>query len=274
MVSLKDLGRSLALITGGSSGIGLATARALTSKGCGVILLARDKEKLEKAASGIDGVLGTYVADVSDREAVSRVSKRILGDLGVPNILINSAGIVHPGTLSELTMEQMDPIIDIDLKGTIYVCRTFSPLMEPPGHIVNISSMSGIIGLYGYSAYSAAKFGVRGFSEALRSELKTRGIGVSVVFPPDTDTPQLRGEERYKPEELKALSRTIKPLQPEKVARAVIGAIISGEFLVFPDLSSRAIYYANNIAGPIVRKVIDGRVRRSLKGSKRGDQDG
>ncbi|MBN1389331.1 MAG: SDR family oxidoreductase [Candidatus Thermoplasmatota archaeon] len=274
MVYLKDLGESLALITGGSSGIGLATARMLTSRGCRVILLARDQEKLLNAASGIDGVIGTYVADVSDKEAVSGVSKRIFGDHGVPNILVNSAGIVYPGILSELTMEQIDTIIDIDLKGTIYVCKTFSPMMRPPGHIVNISSMAGIIGLYGYTAYSAAKFGVRGFSEALRMELNTKGIGVSIVFPPDTETPQLRDEELSKPEELKAISNTIRTIQPEKVARAVIGAIISGEFLVFPDASSRATYHANRFAGPIVRKVLDGKVKGSSKDHERGDRAG
>lgn len=274
MVSLKDLGESLALVTGGSSGIGLATARSLAARGCRIILLGRDQEKLEKAASGIDGVIGTYVTDVSDKEAVSEVSRRILEEHGVPNIIINSAGIVHPGPLSELTMEQIDSIIDIDLKGTIYICKTFSPLIKPPGYIVNISSMAGIIGLYGYTAYSAAKFGVRGFSEALRMELNMRGIGVSVVFPPDTDTPQLMGEDLSKPDELKAISKTIRPIQPEKVARAVIGAIISEEFLVFPDAASKATYHANRFAGAIVRKVLDGKVKGTSKEQERGDRAG
>jgi 3-dehydrosphinganine reductase len=130
--------------------------------------------------------------------------------------------------------------------------------------------MAGVIGVYGYTAYSAAKFGVLGFSEALRMELNPRGIGVSVVFPPDTETPQLEFENRTKPEELKGISGTIKPISAEKVASSILGAIVSDEFMIFPDVSSRAAYHANRLVGPIVRKFLDGKVKRT----SRGDDDG
>jgi len=271
MVSLRELGNSLAFITGGSSGIGIATASALASKGCRVIIAARDSERLEAAASDIDGVVDKFVMDVSRWNEVEMVSRRVMEEYGAPNIIINSAGIVHPETLSNLMPEQIDNIIDIDLKGTIYVCKAFSDRIEPPGHIVNISSMAGVIGVYGYTAYSSAKFGVWGFSEALRMEMNPRGIGVSVVFPPDTSTPQLEFENRTKPEELKDIGGMIKPITPEKVARAILSAIVSEEFMVFPDASSKATYHANRMFGPVVRKFLDGKVKGRSKRDEGGD---
>jgi 3-dehydrosphinganine reductase len=270
MVPLRSLGESLALITGGSSGIGLATAKVLSSKGCRIILIARDKEKLQESSSGIDGLIATYNIDVSKWDDVKKTADDIIEKHGSPNILINSAGIVHPGILTDLTQDQIDSIIDIDLKGTINICKAFYDHLIKPGHVVNVSSMAGVIGVYGYTAYSAAKFGVLGFSEALRMELNPRGIGVSVVFPPDTETPQLEFENRTKPEELKGISGTIKPISAEKVASSILGAIVSDEFMIFPDVSSRAAYHANRLVGPIVRKFLDGKVKRT----SRGDDDG
>jgi 3-dehydrosphinganine reductase len=269
MVPLRSLGESLALITGGSSGIGLATAKALSAKGCRIILIARDKEKLQTASKSIDGLTGIYSIDVSNWDDVEKTAKDIFEKYGEPNIIVNSAGVVHPGKLTELTQDQIETIIDIDLKGTINICKAFYAHLSKPGHIVNVSSMAGIIGLYGYTAYSAAKFGVWGFSEALRMELNPKGIGVSVVFPPDTKTPQLEFENRTKPEELQDIAGTIKPISAEKVASSILGAIVSDEFMIFPDVHSRATYHANRLAGPIVRKFLDSKVKRT----SRGDDD-
>ncbi|MGA1792539.1 MAG: SDR family oxidoreductase [Thermoplasmatota archaeon] len=271
MVSLRELGNSLAFITGGSSGIGLATAKILASKGCRIILAARDPVKLKKGRSKIDGVLDTISLDVSCWKEVEAACQRTIETHGVPNIIINSAGIVHPGTLDNLKLDQIDDMIDIDLKGTMYVCRAFGGKMDSPGHIVNISSMAGVIGLYGYTAYSAAKFGIWGFSEALRMEMNPKGIGVSVIFPPDTQTPQLDFENRTKPQELKEISGTISPIPPEKVAKAILSAIVSGEFMVFPDASSRATYHANRMFGPVVRRYLDGKVRGTSNRNEGGN---
>jgi 3-dehydrosphinganine reductase len=160
-------------------------------------------------------------------------------------------------------------MLDIDLLGTINVCKAFSKEMKAPGHIVNISSMAGLVGIYGYTGYSAAKFGVWGFSEALRMEMKNKGVGVSVVFPPDTQTPQLEFENRMKPDELKRISGTIKPIRPEKVASAILKAVVSGDFMVFPGTSSKATYHANRLAGPVVRYFMDGKI----KDAKGGDNN-
>ncbi len=261
MITTRGLSSSTALITGGSSGIGLEIARALSAKGCKVILVARDIEKLKKAASTIDGVIGKYSVDISDVQKVQDLEKKVLSEHGAPNIIINSAGVVYPGKLEHLDISLIDDMIDIDLKGTIYICRYFAGSIKPPGHIVNISSMAGVIGLFGYTGYSAAKFGVWGFSEALRMEMNQKGIGVSVVFPPDTDTPQLEFENRQKPDELRNISSTISPIHPEMVARAVVKGIVEDRFMVFPDMTSKAAYHTNRIAGPAFRAWMNRKAR-------------
>jgi 3-dehydrosphinganine reductase len=269
MVPIRSLGESLSIITGGSSGIGLSTAELLSSRGSRVVLIARDDEKLEKAASSMDGVVGTYSLDVSDWHSVETASSRILEEHGHPNIIINSAGVVYPGRLEDLEISLIDRMVDIDLKGTIHICKAFMGSMAAPGHIVNISSMAGVIGLYGYTGYSAAKFGIRGFSEALRMELESKNIGVSVVFPPDTDTPQLEFENRTKPPELQSISGTITAIPAERVAKAILKGITDNDFLVFPDMSSKAAYHANRLAGPAVRSWMDNKVRKAPKEGKR-----
>ncbi|MGA1848701.1 MAG: SDR family oxidoreductase [Thermoplasmatota archaeon] len=265
MVPLRSLGETLSVITGGSSGIGLSTAELLSSMGSRVVLIARDEEKLENAASTVDGVVGTYSVDISDWPSVESAASRIVREHGPPNILINSAGVVYPGRFADLDISLINRMIDIDLKGTIHICRAFIGSITDPGHIVNISSMAGVIGLYGYTGYSAAKFGIRGFSEALRMELEPRNIGVSVVFPPDTETPQLEFENRTKPPELQRISGTITPISAERVAKAILKGMTDNDFLIFPDISSKAAYHANRLAGPAVRSWMDNKVRKAPK---------
>jgi len=263
MVPLRSLGESLSIITGGSSGIGLSTAELLASRGSKVIIIGRDAGKLENTASSIEGVVDTHSLDVSDWAAVKRAADKIIHDHGPPDIIVNSAGVVYPGRFEEIDISLIDAMIDIDLKGTINVCKSFIVSMTGPGHIVNVSSMAGIMGLYGYTGYSAAKFGIRGFSEALRMELEQKNIGVSVVFPPDTETPQLEFENTRKPSELERISGTISPISPERVAKAILKGITGDSFLIFPDISSKATYHANRLAGPAVRSWMDKRVRKT-----------
>lgn len=272
MVPVRSLGESLSIITGGSSGIGLSTAELLASRGSKVIIMGRDPRKLENAASSIEGVVDIHSLDVSNWTAVKRAAEEMIHDHGPPDIVVNSAGVVYPGRFEEIDISLIDQMIDIDLKGTINVCKSFIGSMTGPGHIVNVSSMAGIIGLYGYTGYSAAKFGIRGFSEALRMELEPKNIGVSVVFPPDTETPQLEFENTMKPSELERISGTIAPITPERVAKAILKGITSDHFLVFPDISSKAAYHANRLAGQAVRSWMDTRVRNAPREGGNGKQ--
>ncbi|MFW3146519.1 MAG: SDR family oxidoreductase [Thermoplasmatota archaeon] len=272
MVRISDFMGKNIFITGGSSGIGLAAAGMFASKGANVVISARNVERLEKAAGSIDGNVHWKCLDVTDWEAVRRTAIELAGEHGRFDVVVNSAGIVHPSVLGELTEEEIRSIIDIDLVGTMAVCKSFMEIMNRPGYMINISSVAGFVGIYGYTAYSAAKFGVWGFSQALRMELEPEGIGVGVVFPPDTDTPQLEFENRTKPDELKAISGKIRSIPPERVAKAIFNGIRKGDFLIFADGSSRSLFHATRIAEPLVRGWMDSRISSASREKGEGKQ--
>jgi 3-dehydrosphinganine reductase len=208
-----DFGGMTALVTGGSSGIGLATARLLSTRGAHVWLVARNEEKLAAALAQLESGrispqqrFGYSVADVGDAEqAASAVAEAEQG-VGLPDLVFNCAGVAHPGYFQELDLEVFRWMMQVNYFGTVYVTKAAVPGMiaRGSGHIVNISSVAGFLGVFGYTAYGASKYAVRGFSEVLRAEMKPHGIRVSVVFPPDCDTPQLAYENQFKPIETKA----------------------------------------------------------------------
>jgi len=190
-------------ITGGSSGIGLAASVLLSSYGANVAIFARNKEKLKKALGQIEAAkksaaqrFAAVSLDVSDNRAVKKAMEKAVKDFGPPDVLVNSAGVAYCNDFEKTSFAKFDEEIRIDLYGVWNMCEALVPVMKArgAGHIVNISSMAGLVGVYGYTAYSAAKFGLIGFSESLRGELKPHGVNVSVLCPPDTDTPQLHEE--------------------------------------------------------------------------------
>lgn len=227
----------VALVTGGSSGIGLATARLLSAEGAHVWLMARNQDRLRSALSQVESArrssgqrCGVVVADVTRVDQVDSAVADVTRACGAPDILISSAGDVYPCLFQDMDMKTLHGIMDVNYYGMVHVTLACLPSMiaRRSGHIVNISSVYGFIGGYGYSAYCASKFAIRGFSNALRAELKPQGIKVSVVFPQDTDTPQLERENRLKSPLLKALNDT-PVMTADAVARAIVRGIAKGQ---------------------------------------------
>jgi 3-dehydrosphinganine reductase len=223
-----------ALITGGSSGIGLATAKQLAQLGCHVWLAARREELLESAVKELEAVrvspeqhFGYSPADLSDSVQAIEVVRQVTDSVGAPHLLVNSAGIVEPGVFTDLRLEDFHRQMEVNFYATLYMVKAVLPgmLEHQTGCIVNVASGAAIAGVFGYTAYSASKFAVRGFSEALRMELKPHGIHVMLVYPPDTDTPQLAYDNLHKPPETKILSAVAKVRSPEAVARDILKGI-------------------------------------------------
>ena len=125
------------------------------------------------------------------------------------------------------------------------------------GYIVNTSSMAGLIGVFGYTDYCASKFALVGFSEALRSELKPHGITVSVLCPPDTDTPGFATENQTKPEETRAISATAKVVSPDAVADELLRGMARERFLIIPGFDSRLGVLAKRFVPGVVQRVMD-----------------
>ncbi len=239
------------LITGGSSGIGLAAAKQLAAAGSHVWLVARRLELLEAALKEVQAarressqVCGIISADVSDSKQSNRIIDTVTRSVGLPDVLINSAGISQPGYVQDLSPEVFERLMQINYLGTVYVTGAVLPGMikRGSGHIINLSSATGFMGIFGYTAYGATKYAVSGYSEALRAEMKKHGIRVSVAFPTDVDTPQLAYEIPFKPAEMIALEGNAKPLSADKVAHIILRQAEKGRYMILPGSDALLFY--------------------------------
>lgn len=266
------------LITGGSSGIGLATARRALARGARVSIVARDVERLAQAEDTLESSAGepTRVcaepADVTDRESIERALGLLIAQLGPVDVLVTCAGGARPGLFEALPAEVFVEQMTLNYLGTVYSVRAVVPAMieRGRGHVMLVSSAAGLVGVYGYSAYVPAKFAVRGFAEALRPELKPHGIVVGCAFPPDTDTPGFAAEEATKPEATKTLSATVRVRSPEDVANSIIRGIERDHLVVCSDTQTALLARGAGLLAPIVRRMMDRHVRRAARsaGSK------
>lgn len=251
------------VITGGSSGIGLSFAKLVAGYGGKATLVARRKSVLEDARASILAAqpraeVGILELDVANANDVAERMDRLLAE-GPIEHLVNNAGIVMPGRFLELPLEQFRKMMDVNFFGTVQMCKAVLPSMVKSrrGHVLNVSSLAGVIGIYGYTPYAASKFALRGFSEALRAEMWPSGVRVSLCLPPDTDTPQLAFENEHKPAETKAIAGTVKTLSPEAVAHSMAEGMARGSFEIYPDVTSRVSALAQGVAPGVVRWFCD-----------------
>ncbi len=262
------------LITGGSSGIGLALAKALSSRGCHVGLLARDKEKLTAALKQVrqsakkdQQRFSTIACDVTDYDAVQKHLRIWIDQYGTPDILVNSAGVTYPGYFQDLDVDIFHWLMNVNYFGTLHVTKALVPemLSRGSGKIVNIASQAGFIGVYGYSGYGASKYAVRGFSDVLRAEMKPHGIQVSIVFPPDTQTPQLDFEKDLKPFETKEIAGNSSVLSAERVAEDILKGLRKNRYMIIPGLEGKVFYRLTNLLGNLTYPLMDWMVRQAQK---------
>lgn len=261
---MTKLAGSHVLITGGSSGIGLATAVLAARGGARVSLVARDERRLADAAARVGPGTVTAAADVTDPAAVTAAIAAATGEHGPVDVLVTSAGTSHPGYFTELDDGVFRAQMDVDYFGTLHAVRAVVPTMTARGrgHLVLVSSTAGLVGVFGYTAYAPAKYAVRGLAETLRPELAPVGITVSCVYPPDTLTPGFEAENALKPPETAAISEAIKPRDAEHVARAVVKGIEKDRLVITADVQTAALTRAAGLLGPYVRTTMDRTVRK------------
>lgn len=264
----------LALVTGGSSGIGFALAKKLVLEGSDVCLLARDFDKLQKAKQTLsdlsvrkDQHIHILSADVTHHESLAHTLSEWTSEFGIPDLLINSAGVVYPGYFQELEVETFHWQMEINYFGTLHVLKCIIPgmIQRGSGTVVNISSLAGFIGIFGYSGYGASKYAVRGLSDVLRAEMKPLGIQVSIVFPPDTETPQLEFDNEHKPIETKILASNSSVLTANQVASAILKGIRKGRYVIIPGLEGKFIYFLIRLFGNLTYPIMDILIRKGQK---------
>jgi len=188
------LTNGVAVVTGAGSGIGRGLARQLAAAGSALALADIDGGGLEQTAASLSqrGVqLSTHIVDVSDESAMKAFAQEVLARHGRVTLLINNAGVALHGWFQEISLDDLRWLMGINFWGVVYGVKYFLPLLkkEPRAHIVNISSVFGIVAPAGQSAYAASKFAVRGFTEALRHELDGSSVFVSCVHPGGIRTP-------------------------------------------------------------------------------------
>ena len=188
-VCRKMLQAKTAVVTGGTRGIGFAIAKKLAGNGANVAVIATrageaaDRAVAELAAAGVTAKL--YLCDIRNAEAVDAAAAEILADFGSVDVLVNNAGITRDNILPGLSAEDIDDVIDVDLKGAIFVTRAFvrSMMRKRSGSIINISSVVGLMGNRGQANYAAAKAGLIGFTKTIAKEYGGRGIRCNAVAP-------------------------------------------------------------------------------------------
>lgn len=188
----------VAVVTGAANGIGAATAALLHALGSEVALVDRDAQGLAAVAASLGGgsTISTQVVDLVEPSAPQQIVEGVLDRHGRATLLINNAGVALAGRFEQVSMDDVDHLLAINLRATLAMSSAFLPHLDRGAHITNLSSLFGIIAPFGNAAYSASKFGVRGFSLALAAELRPRGIGVTAVHPGGIRTAIARNARR------------------------------------------------------------------------------
>lgn len=267
------------VVTGGSSGIGKAAALQAAAAGADVLLVARGRDRLatfgDAKYGGLDqareqvkavakGRVEILSLDVTDRAAVKAAVPALVDTLGGLDVLIHSAGIARPGPFLELPEEEFDRAMNVNYFGTVNVVRALLPhfLARRSGNLCLVSSLAGLLGIYGYAAYAPSKFAVAGFGDVLRQELLDTGVHLTVVFPPDTDTPQHTEEKPFLPEETRAIAAAAALMSAEDVACEMLHAIARGTYRWVPGFQNRMTVGLYGSAPAVVRAVLDASARK------------
>jgi len=184
------LNEKFALVTGGSRGIGLATAAALLKEGAAVAICGRDSQQLNHSAALLGSGTLAIACDVGRDDQVAGMFQELGKRFGALDVLVNNAGIGHSASVAEMTPEQWRAVIETNLSGPFYCSRLAIPLMKRRGggYIINISSLAGKNAFAGGAAYNASKFGLNGFSEALMLDVRYDNIRVSYIMPGSVET--------------------------------------------------------------------------------------
>jgi NAD(P)-dependent dehydrogenase (short-subunit alcohol dehydrogenase family) len=268
------------VITGAASGIGRALAEKCAQLGAEVHLTDRNAAQLGEVAAEIrtaGGRVGVVqAADVTDLGAVEAFAEAVQAQGGSADVVMNVAGIAAWGTVDRLEHRQWRAMVEVNLMGPIHVIESFVPAMIDAGrggHLVNVSSAAGLVGLPWHAAYSASKFGLRGVSEVLRFDLRPHRIGVTLVCPGGVDTPladtvEIAGVDQT--------TRTFRRLQhqfrrhavtPERAAATILHGVKHDRYLVYTSRDIQALHLVQRLAPPVYTVIMRGMnlaMRRAL----------
>jgi short-subunit dehydrogenase len=237
---MKILQGKWVLITGAASGIGQALAQEFSAAGSNIIIVDINEEGMKNTNSQIEARGGKAIcirADMSKVEEIQSLAVRAVKEAGQIDILVNNAGIAIVSEAQNVTIEEWHKILAINLHGPIFLTHCLLPHMieRRSGHIVNIASIAGLIGIPGFVPYCTTKFGVVGYSEALRVELAGYGIGVTVICPGFVSTPIIHSALiKGFDQKLRAVP-SMATITPQKAAKAIVCGVRRNKAKVLPS---------------------------------------
>jgi hypothetical protein len=263
-----DYSGKVVVITGASSGIGEQSAEEFAKLHANVVLVSRNKEKLNEVATKLSkyktNVL-VYPCDVSQKNQVEEMRKIVIEKFSTVDVLVNNAGFGIHNTVNESKIEEMESQIMTNFFGTMYCIKAFLPKMleQRSGHIVNVASVAGSIGLPGMASYCASKFAMLGFSESLAYELKGTGVGITVVSPIMVRTNFFNHESFGKMPKYSSTS-----LSSKTVANAVVRAASSPRLEIIVPQTVRFAIWIKQTLPYLINPIIGGIFRKSMKSKK------
>jgi 3-dehydrosphinganine reductase len=262
------------VITGGSSGLGEALAKRLIKRGGCLALVARNEKKLLEvkkqleSENGASGQVEIFRCDVSQAEEVEKTFSAIAEKLGPPSILINSAGILREGYFENLPKDIFRQVMEINFFGALHCIQAIVPLLKKRGggRVVNISSMAGLIGTFGYTPYCSSKYAVVGLTNALRTELKPQNISFNLVCPTEFDTPMIAEINKTRTVENDSVVHMIPTSTLDEVADAVIKGMEKDRYLIIPGFVTRMSERANRWFPRLTCVTTDSKIRKVYRG--------
>ena len=223
------LANKVALVTGGSTGLGLAIAQRFGAEGAHVFITGRRQEALEAAKASIKGHVTAVTADATVSADLDRVIEAIRQDSGRLDVIVANAGNIERMNFADVTDEHFDRTFDLNARGTLFTVQKSLPLMNPGGSIVLVGSITALKGLPGSTTYSATKAAVRSYARTWAAEFASQGLRVNVLSPGPFDTPIIDGQAEYfgqDPAALRAQMSTHVPMgrlgRPEELASAAL----------------------------------------------------
>jgi 3-dehydrosphinganine reductase len=260
------------VITGGSSGLGLALAHALARDSARLTLVARDRNKLDAAASAVQrAVPGTSIQvesiNVADEAQVATAMERIAQSGGGIDVLINSAGILREGYFETLPMSAFREVMETNFFGLLNATRAALPYLRTShGRLVNIASVAGLAGVFGYTSYCSSKHALVGLTESLRFELLPQGIRVHLVCPAEFDSPMVDELDTYRTPENRAQVQTIPKSSVDTIVKDTLAGIRAERFLIVPGATARVAAFGLRHFPGFFRANGDRTVRKVYRG--------
>jgi NAD(P)-dependent dehydrogenase (short-subunit alcohol dehydrogenase family) len=255
-----------AFLTGGGSGIGLRLAEMLAQRK--VRLAIFDLQVSDGVRRRLDGLAPGSVfhqVDVRDAEGLEAAVRKAVAEIGAPQLAINCAGVQRARVFDEMTAADFNFVVDVNLRGSRNFAAAILPHLSSGGRLVFLASLAGLVANYGYAAYNASKFGVVGLASALRIESKPRGIAVTVVCPPEVETPMVAEERRTAPAITMQTKQFAGVVALDDLCNDILRGAERGEFMVVTGFKAKLTRFLARLVPRLMNRMTDRMVAGGLR---------